>query len=166
LHQRLCIVGGFVIGGVVEEPAPHQQSVDPLVHQGDELGHLCRRRLSDGVEGDLAVWAFSKGAVQDEGVKMEVAVQSRAESLRHHHGAGLARWPALCLGAPFVPPENDTKENPRHGRAKRRCPRCECGDTMNVHAVVIGPPATTRALRALQPSLIRARAPPARAAVA
>ena len=38
--------------------------------------------------------------------------------------------------------------------------RCECGSAMLVHAVVIGPPATQRALTALQPSLIRARAPP------
>jgi len=45
---------------------------------------------------------------------MEVAVQGRAETLGHHHRAGLARWPALCLGAPFVPPENDMQEDPQH----------------------------------------------------
>ena len=44
--------------------------------------------------------------------------------------------------------------------------RCECGAMMKVHAVVIGPPATTRALRALQGSLLGARAPPGVVAVA
>ena len=38
--------------------------------------------------------------------------------------------------------------------------RCDCGGWMEVHAIVIGQPATTRALRALQPTLLGARAPP------
>ena len=40
--------------------------------------------------------------------------------------------------------------------------RCDCGAWMRVHAIVIGTPATTRALKALQPTLLGARAPPSR----
>jgi hypothetical protein len=39
--------------------------------------------------------------------------------------------------------------------------RCECGACMEVHAIVIGRPATERAMASLSPSLIRSRAPPA-----
>jgi hypothetical protein len=42
--------------------------------------------------------------------------------------------------------------------------RCDCGALMDVHAIVIGTPATQRALKTLQPSLIKPRAPPHSAA--
>ena len=38
--------------------------------------------------------------------------------------------------------------------------RCECGGWMRVHAIVMGTPATQRALKTLQPSLLRSRGPP------
>lgn len=38
--------------------------------------------------------------------------------------------------------------------------RCDCGAWMGVHAIVMGIPATRRALRSLQPTLLGSRAPP------
>lgn len=44
--------------------------------------------------------------------------------------------------------------------------RCDCGTLMEVHAIVIGTPATQRVLSSIQPSLLRPRAPPERVAAA
>lgn len=85
------------------QAAALHQSVHPPAKCREKLRHLLVGRRRRGVESQLPRGGFGKHAIQDEGVEVNVQIQSTAEALDHGSPAPSARSAASWRNASRCP---------------------------------------------------------------
>jgi hypothetical protein len=89
-REAAGLPGEHVLDRVLgEEPAALEEAEHAALQRALEAEYVVRREMGRLVEGDAAVVALGKDAVEDDDVEVEVGIQGGAEAVQEGDGADL-----------------------------------------------------------------------------